>query len=159
MILTKQNKILGVVLIAVILSAILLVTLLLFRNKAESHKFVGKVKSMEGNTIIAEGVFISPENPDSATQRIPNVRINITPQTKFTKNMVILPTKEELVKTGGYFDGTKLKRESVPGSFEILGQDIKNNEITIEAGSSKNIYHLDSFTADSVFYEMADYGR
>ena len=126
-----------------------------FKVTAEAREFVGKVEKIEGSTIYAKGAFVVPDKPEfSGSDYIRDVKISITPETKFTKTLVFLPSAKELEKTGGYFDGSKLPRENRDASPEMMKNELNSRNIVIEAKANKNIFQKSEFSVVEVKYTV-----
>lgn len=124
-----------------------------FKVTAEAREFVGKVEKIEGSTIYAKGAFIVPDKPEfSGSDYILDVKISVTPETKFTKTLVFLPSAEELEKTRGYFDGSKLPRENRDTSLEMMKNELDNRDIVIEAKANENIFQKSEFLVVEIKY-------
>ena len=126
-----------------------------FRVTIEAREFFGKIEKIENNVIYGKGVFVVPERPEfSSSDQIRDVKISVNSETKFVKTLVFLPSDEELKKTGGYFDGSKLPRENRDVSLEILNSELENRDITVEVKANKNIFGKSRFLAAEVRYTV-----
>ena len=118
-------------------------------TRVSANEFVGKVAKAEGNTLTMEGVFVVKDRPDlSNPSNSKTVSVIIDLNTKLAKEILFLPTAQEVEKTGGFFKPDELKRETVVGSVD----DFKAGEISIRVLGAGNIYGKNSFTALEIKY-------
>ena len=116
---------------------------------AEAKEFVGTVESVKDSSIVVEGFYSVPDQPEV---QIPNQKRRITvlfdQNTTFTKESIHLPSAEELKATDGYYDPSKLKRDKVQGSID----DFKEGGVSVVITSSTNVYGQPSFHAVEILY-------
>ncbi len=126
-----------------------------YKSRIVSYSFAGAFKSISGDSILATGSF-SPAWDARVSKESRTVTIVINSKTRVIKVATKLPSAEELAKTGGYFDGRKLKREESTSDFETLKKDLTQRAfaVNIFATSSRNIYNKLSFTATEIKYEI-----
>lgn len=118
-----------------------------FQDRVQAKEFVGHVQEVQGNSIMAQGVFIlltRPENSDYKNNK--KAEILVTPETKFTKTIWYMPKPV----TGASFDPDKIRKEEVPGVLSELTQNVVGMPIRVL--SSKNIFNKAKFTASEVQY-------
>lgn len=126
-----------------------------FRVSADAKEFIGKVEKIENNTIYAQGTFVVPDKPEfSNSDQIRSVKILTSPETKFLKTLVFLPSEAELKKTGGYFDGKKLKRENREVSLETMSKELERRDIVVQIKANENIFRKPKFLAAEVGYTV-----
>jgi len=119
------------------------------KNRVIAKEFIGTVKSVEGNAIVVEGVYSTPDQPElMQADKRKTIQIMADEETKLVKESLYLPSAEELKDTGGRYDPSKLKREESAGSLE----DLKAENISIRAKSDINVYGSEFFTASEIRY-------
>lgn len=120
-----------------------------FAHRVAANEFIGKVKKIEGDVLIVEGVYVVKDRPDlSNPSNSKTVSVTIDKSTKIIKERLFLPTVKEVEKTGGRFEPSKLKREAVAGSVG----DFQGGEVSITIMGSDNIYGRSVFTAKEIKY-------
>ncbi len=116
----------------------------------KSYEFVGVIKNMDGQSLTLKGQFIDNGN---SVSKDTEVVVVVTADTKITKSSIHLPTAEEVRKTDGRYDPSKLKREMVAGSLS----DLKNFDSTVDIKSSSDIYNKSRFEASEIIYTIPVY--
>ena len=124
-----------------------------------ANEFAGMLQQgfdINSGTLVVKGAFKSEKNPEISKIRY-IVNIIIDKDTKITRVEVVLPTPEELKKTNGFYDGSKLERRFSQGSLEILAQDLggRARPVNIFVTAKGNIYGKDSFVASEIKYEIS----
>ncbi|MBI4120362.1 MAG: hypothetical protein HY454_02750, partial [Parcubacteria group bacterium] len=118
-------------------------------TRVSANEFVGKVQKVEGSQLTLEGVYLVKDRPDLMNpSNSKTVMVAITGDTKILKEALHLPTLDEVQKTGGRYDPSKLKRDVVVGAVG----DFKIGETSVTVNAGKNIYGKKSFTALEVRY-------
>ncbi|MEK7138614.1 MAG: hypothetical protein AAB799_00340 [Patescibacteria group bacterium] len=118
-------------------------------NRVSANEFVGKIQKVESNQMTLSGVYVVKDRPDlSNPSNSKTVSVIIDPNTKLIKEMLFLPTAQEVEKTGGFFKPDELKRETVAGSLE----DFKTSQVSVRVLGVGNIYGKKSFTALEIRY-------
>lgn len=118
-------------------------------NRVVAEEFIGKVKESEGDKLQVEGVYLVKDRPDlSNSSNLETVTVLISGDTKVIKERLKLPTLEEVEKTGGRYDPSKLEREIVDGTLI----DFNDGQVSIAIKGQGNIYGLDNFIATEIKY-------
>jgi len=124
-------------------------------QRVSATEFVGKIEKIEGDIIYATGLFIVPDRNDLLSkdnQR--QAQLIVDSNTKFEKFLVFIPSEKELQKTGGYFDGSKLKREQRSSNLDIIKNDLETRDFVITARADRNIYKKSKFIVSDIKYEV-----
>ena len=128
------------------------------KNMIIATNFSGGLVNIDSgaSTLTVYGSFNSDKHPEVA--KIPKtIKIKINDQTKITRVVVVMPTQEQLIESHGFFDGSKLQRNSSTGSFHTIVKDFpddKTTHLNIFATASNNVYGKDSFMASEIKYEV-----
>ncbi len=109
-----------------------------YHNRPQSHQFTGQLMQvLNDGRLVLKGTHVNDTDPDKSDYTHPTVvTVIVTPDTKFVKTLLYLPTKAETAKTGGVFYPKDLKREQVAGSLndfkteQGLGLTIKTKDST-----------------------------
>lgn len=121
----------------------------LFGERGESKEFIGQIKKVENNMILARGVFVNPDKPELAEEvSTKDVKIKISSETTIVKILMYMPTLEELKKAGGKWNPADLKQEETIGTLTDLTHEKEG--LTIRALSDKNIFNKTKFTAKKI---------
>ena len=119
------------------------------KTRAEAKEFVGKVVKVESNTVTVEGVYIVLGRPDlSGPDKAKTVTVLLDAQTRLIKELLYLPSAEEVKDTGGRYNPSELKREEMAGSLD----DLKDEGVSVRVIAAKNIYGRSSFFAKEIRY-------
>lgn len=119
------------------------------KTKIETKEFTGKVVRVEANAITVEGVYVVPDRPDlSGPDKTKTVIGLLDEQSRLIKERLYLPSAEEVEKTGGRYDPSKLRREETPGSVE----DLREGDTSVRIIAARNIYGLSSFSVREIRY-------
>ena len=118
-------------------------------NRVNASEFVGKILKVEGSQLTLEGVYLVEDRPDlMGPNNTKTVAVIITGDTKLLKDRLHLPTIEEVEKTGGRYNPSQLKRETVAGAVI----DFKTGETSVTVNAGRNIYGKKSFIALEIKY-------
>ncbi len=124
--------------------------------RPQSFQIAGPIERAEGNSIFVNAVFMAQGDPSKILnpEARQEVEVVVTPQTKIVKTALHMPTREELQKSNGYYDPSKLQQEKGPGSL----QDLTSGSVDgIFARSDQNIYGQSKFEAAEIDYILAVY--
>ncbi len=110
--------------------------------------YSGDFARVEGNSIfLHHGAYRAPDSHSSINAELYDVEVLVTPQTEFMKTVWHWPTKKEIGPTG-QFDGSIMKQDHLPGSFE----ELKNKKLNMVVTGSGNIYYSRKFKAKKIEY-------
>lgn len=124
--------------------------------KPQSFQIAGPIQKIEGNSIFVNAVFYDARNPsqilDSENRR--EVEVVVVPETRFVKTTIIMPSREELEKTNGYYEPGKLPQSQGAGTID----DLKSGEAAgVFVASAKNIFGEAKFQAAEIRYILSVY--
>lgn len=119
-------------------------------------EFSGQVKSADTNSLVLNGVYDSKERPElTKIDQMMDVTVKITPQTKYLKTVLTLPSADQINAQHGAIRADQLKKEETSVDFQTFKTDVTTNKIIIGARSSQNIYNKQEFTATEFLYTLA----
>ncbi len=126
----------------------------------ESREFQGAIQKVEANKIYLKGSYIvsDSEKAKIKDQEIVNklydVAVEVTPETKFVKTIWYMLSMKELEKTGGAWNPDDLKKDIQEGSFE----DLKNVQgLALKVTTAENIFGEKDFKAITASYVVSVY--
>jgi hypothetical protein len=145
-------------LISIVLLGILVVACLLFWQKFNpsrgAHEFDGSIQSIKGNSLIVNGSFVADEGQTVNSTSTSNVEVLVNSNTKIIKEVVQMPSSQELAKSGGKFYPDQLPKVTTTVDFATLQKDSENQAAGIFAKSNKNILGESKFTASEITYRV-----
>lgn len=116
--------------------------------KITAKEFAGTIQSVEGNTLLVKGAYLSLEHPElSRPDQQQDVRIMVTADTRLIYTAYYRPTPEEIAKNPGPYIVRDLKHEQKDGALADL---VPGREIQVFAEA--NIYQEKQFTAQRIEY-------
>lgn len=119
-----------------------------------SHKFIGQVTKIEGNTISARGIFFLDSSGKIGSGGVQDVTINTLPDTRFVKTLVY----REKAVVGQAWDPSKLRKQEVSSSLVGLSElATKINGLDITVVTNNDILNETAFTANSITYSEEVY--
>ncbi len=122
-----------------------------YKNKPASHKFVGNVVEVvkDSGQIKISGVYILDATDKPQDAKTEEVVVDYDSSTKFIKTVMYRPSDEELKKSNGVWDMSKIKTDTVAGSIDDLSI---NRMVTVKTHS--NILGASKISASEVSYFM-----
>jgi hypothetical protein len=151
-----SKKVLGVVALLLVIVVLLFWFLnngSLLTNSSKAFEFDGNLAGIDGNKISVQGGFIFQDDESKNNPAAPiSVQILIDSETKITRTLMTLPTREELAKTDGQFSPGKLKQTVSTVDLSTLQNESQEFAIGISAKSNQNIAGKSTFTASELNY-------
>lgn len=123
-------------------------------EEVKAYEFAAQIEKIDGKTIETKGIYLIPGKEDwTGPKYEKQMTVTVGANTKFVKITKILPTDEELKKTNGYFESSKLQSREEQGSLD----DIQNGAVGgFVAKSDQDIYRLSSFTPTEIKYYVSE---
>lgn len=123
-----------------------------YKAQPVAYEFIGRIQKIENGVLFANGTYTVQGRPDlSGPDTMTDVKITVSPKTKFIKELVYLPSLKELEKTGGMYKPSELKREKTDGGADDL-PELQSSNTGIKFVSNKNIYKRGAFKVISLEY-------
>jgi predicted small secreted protein len=141
------------------LAVIIFLGFYFLQNRVSSYEFSGRVTKVENNLVYATGVFIY-NNPEIDKEER-DVVIEVREETILKRDLLNLPSNEELERTGGIFNPQDLERENSTVTFQEFIEDFNTpgnvfiGGVTIKAKSEKNIHNKNRFSVSELEYIVA----
>ena len=112
----------------------------------------GNLTRVEGSSLFVSAKYWNTKSNTALTNTFTPIEVVITSETRITRSGFLLPTEEELKKTGGAFYPEKLPKEVTVVDLETLKKDLSISTISLAVKAGHNISGSKKFEAAEVTY-------
>jgi hypothetical protein len=148
----NTRTIIAVFSIAMALVAVLLVQSRHIPKGKATQTFEGNVREVGVDYILVEGKYQT--DLSDAEAKLTTVKVSVNSITLLSRKTFVIPSAEELAKTGGRFEPAKLPTKESPSSMQMLAQDSNKASLGVTVKSFENIYGKKSFVASEINYVL-----
>lgn len=125
-------------------------------NQIETKAFGGILVKMENNTLYVNGIYV-PDNPElvkGGEIKMMEIRATLLPDTIITKELMYLPSIEQLAGNKGRYSTKDLEKEITKADADTLAQDAEKYPLTVYLKTNSNVFGKKNFQITEVKYSL-----